>query len=107
MKCSNFISFSARSDVSSLIINFDNIPKEHTFKARKSSKYWLSSIPQETRDDGHVALISLRSLDDWRRRPCVSCLYALQIGAQCQRPFPLPSRLAAKETRQLSLPSIH
>src|SRR6218665_2259189 len=37
----------------------------------------------------HVALISLRSSDDWPRRPRVSCLYALQIGAQCQRPsFP-------------------
>src|SRR6218665_441117 len=35
----------------------------------------------------HVALISLRSLDDWQRRPRVSCLYALQIGAQCQRPY--------------------
>src|SRR6218665_2328191 len=43
--------------------------------------------------------IRLRSSDDWPRRPRVRCLYALQIGAQCQRPsFPLPSRLAVDES---------
>src|SRR6218665_2303585 len=31
--------------------------------------------------------IRLRSSDDWPRRPRVSCLYAFQIGAQCQRPY--------------------
>src|SRR6218665_718779 len=50
----------------------------------------------------HVALISLRSLDDWPRRPRVSCLYAFQIGAQCQHPsfpsFPRPSSLAVEES---------
>src|SRR6218665_818616 len=50
----------------------------------------------------HVALICSRSSDDWRRGPRVSCLYAFQIGAQCQRPsfpsFPRPSRLAVEES---------
>src|SRR6218665_3676485 len=46
--------------------------------------------------------IRLRSSDDWHRRPRVSCLYAFQIGAQCQRPsfpsFSRPSRLAVEES---------
>src|SRR6218665_2219423 len=46
--------------------------------------------------------IRLRSSDDWPRRPRVSCLYAFQIGAQCQRPsfpsFSRPSRLAVEES---------
>src|SRR6218665_3663140 len=46
--------------------------------------------------------LRVRSSDDWPRRPRVSCLYALQIGAQCQRPsfpsFHRPSRLAVEES---------
>src|SRR6218665_22575 len=49
--------------------------------------------------------LRLRSSDDWQRRPRVSCLYALQIGAQCQRPY-FPSFLVhpgwlSKKARQL------
>src|SRR6218665_2502831 len=61
----------------------------------------------------------LRSSDDWPRKPRVSCLYALQIGAQSQRPsFPpflvhpgwLSIERAAKCLPTLSapaLPSLH
>src|SRR6218665_3830808 len=43
--------------------------------------------------------IRLISSDDWQRIPRVSCLYAFQIGAQCQHTsFPLPFRLAKKES---------
>src|SRR6218665_481464 len=52
--------------------------------------------------DYGTGLIRLRSSDDWPRRPRVGCLYAFQIGAQCQRPsfpsFPRPSRLAVEES---------
>src|SRR6218665_3461757 len=50
--------------------------------------------------------IRLRSHDDWPRSPGLSCLYALQIGAQSQRPYFPPFLVhpgwQSKKARKLS-----
>src|SRR6218665_776493 len=67
-------------------------------RSNDSKSYPYESRTTDTHNYG-TGPISSRSSDAWPRRPRVSCLYALQIGAQSKRPsFPLPSRLAIEES---------
>src|SRR6218665_2268650 len=65
-----------------------------------------TNLERLTLHNSGTRLISLRSSDDWPRRPRVSCLYAVQIGAQCQvLPFPpffVHPGWLSKKARQLA-----
>src|SRR6218665_803597 len=74
-------------------------------RSNDSKSYPYESRTTDTHNYG-TGPISSRSSDDWQRRPRVSCLYALQIGAQSQRPsfppFLVHPGWLSKKTRQLS-----
>src|SRR6218665_786230 len=98
---------SARFDAIATYNHFYWIPEKHNIKSTEILEVTtrivsIRTSKRLTLHNSGTRLTCSRSSDDWPRRPRVNCLYALQIGAQCQRPsfpsFPRPSRLAVEES---------